>query len=62
MERDCADSQTNMLKRALLASPAVSRMTFSSAEDIMEEESGYLGEDIRGLLDSNPYRRNSTYG
>ena len=55
MERDCPDSQTNMLKRALLASPAVSRMTFSSADDIMAEESQYLGEDIRGLLDSNPY-------
>lgn len=55
MERDCPEAQTNVLKRALLASTAVDRMTFSSAEDIMAEESGYLGEDIRGLLDSNPY-------
>ena len=55
MERDCPDAAINTVKQALLASPSVERLTFSSADDIMEQESQYLGEEIGALLDANPY-------
>lgn len=56
MERECTPDDTNALKRALMADAAVERLTFSSAEDILAQESELLGEDIAALLDGgNPY-------
>lgn len=55
MERECPESQINILKQSLLASPAVNTVTFSSAEDILAAESEYLGEDVGAQLDANPY-------
>ena len=42
MERECTPDDTNALKRALMADAAVERLTFSSAEDILAQESELL--------------------
>lgn len=55
MERECPESQINILKQSLLASAAVNTVTFSSAEDILAQETEYLGEDVGAQLDANPY-------
>lgn len=55
MERDCPAEYINTLKQELTDMPAVGVFTFLSADDIMEEESMYLGEDIAALVDANPY-------
>ena len=55
MERDCAPRDIDLLKKSLLESGAVDVLTFSSAEDILAEESEYLGEDISATIDENPY-------
>lgn len=55
MERGCDDTATNRLKQSLLASPGVRQLTFVSADDILAQESEYLGDDISSMLDQNPY-------
>lgn len=55
MERDVPEASINQLKQALLASDAVEVLTYNSAEDILAQESEYLGEDVSSLLDVNPY-------
>lgn len=55
MERGCSDSNINLLKQSLLSCEAVDLLTFTSADDIMAQESEFLGEDIAATLDSNPY-------
>ncbi len=55
MERDCASRDIDLLKKSLLDSGVVELLTFSSAEDILKEESEYLGEDISATIDENPY-------
>ncbi|MDE6854397.1 MAG: permease-like cell division protein FtsX [Muribaculaceae bacterium] len=56
MERECSADHINALRRALLADAAVGQLEFSSADDILAQESRLLGEDIAALLDGgNPY-------
>lgn len=55
MERDVPEASVNQLKQALLASDAVEVLTYNSADDILAQESEYLGEDVSSLLDANPY-------
>lgn len=55
VERNAADSQINRLKQIFNTAPYVSSYVYSSAEEIMEAESKYLGEDLASLLDVNPY-------
>lgn len=55
MERDCPESAVNTVKQALLANRAVERISFESAEQILQQESEYLGEDLTAMLDANPY-------
>lgn len=55
MERQCPEQAINAMKQALLASPAVDMLTYSSADDIMAQESEFLGDDIGSMLDANPY-------
>lgn len=55
MERGCPESAINTVKQALLANKAIERISFESADQIMQHESEYLGEDLTALLDANPY-------
>ncbi|MCH5220791.1 MAG: hypothetical protein J1F05_00455 [Muribaculaceae bacterium] len=55
MERECNPSDVNILGKALHSHPAVRELAYSSADDILAEESEYLGEEIGNLVDSNPY-------
>lgn len=55
VERNAADTQVNRLKQIFNTAPYVSSYVYSSAEEIMEAESKYLGEDLASLLDVNPY-------
>lgn len=55
VERNAVDTQVNRLKQIFNTAPYVSSYVYSSAEEIMEAESKYLGEDLASLLDVNPY-------
>lgn len=55
MERDCPASSVNSLKQRLLASAAVETFSYSSAEEILAQESELMGEDIAALAEGNPY-------
>lgn len=55
MERNCGDTEVSQLKRNLMGNKGVERLSFMSAEDILAEESQYIGDDVAALLDSNPY-------
>ncbi|MDO4320666.1 MAG: permease-like cell division protein FtsX [Bacteroidales bacterium] len=55
VERGAADVDVNRLKQHLGAAPYVDRYVYSSAEDILAEESRYMGEDLASLVDENPY-------
>ena len=55
MERECPEAQINIMKQSLISSPAVNSVTYTSAEDILAQESEYIGEEIGTMLDVNPY-------
>lgn len=55
MERECQPDHVNALKQSLLADAAIERITFVDADDILQQESEFLGDDITDMLDSNPY-------
>lgn len=55
MERDIPEASLNTVKKVLGSAPYVERYVFSSADDIMAEESARLGEDIPELVEINPY-------
>lgn len=50
-----SDDGVNALKRRLALAPYVESHTYTSAETVMAEEAEYVGEDVMGLLDENPY-------
>lgn len=56
MEHDVSVNDVNSLKQTLMADPAVQVLTFLSPEEIMEQESLYLSENIGEELDINPYQ------
>ena len=55
MERDCNPDAVSTVAQALKADDAVASVDFLSADDILQQESAYLGEDITDMLDRNPY-------
>lgn len=55
VERSVNDVDLNRLKQYFNTAPYVDSYIFSSADEIMAAESEYLGDDIAGLLDVNPY-------
>lgn len=55
LERECPSEDINVLKRELLQSPGIESIEFKSAEEILAEESDFMGEDIAALIDANPY-------
>lgn len=56
MDSNASDSDINTLKQFLLASEPIALFSYISAEDILAEESAYLGDDIASILDNNPYQ------
>ena len=50
-----AESDVNRLKKMWRTAPYVSSQQYTSAADILEQESQQMGEDIINLLDANPY-------
>lgn len=55
VDREVTDSALNILKQQLPAAPYAATVTYASPEQIMHEESQYLGEDAIEMLDINPY-------
>ncbi|MDE6369285.1 MAG: permease-like cell division protein FtsX, partial [Muribaculaceae bacterium] len=55
VEREATDNDVNRLKKMFNSSPYVMGYVYSSADEIMATESQYIGEDIAGLLDINPF-------
>lgn len=55
MEHDVAPEHINTVKKVLAHAPYTAQYVYSSASDIMVQESAALGEDISQLLEVNPY-------
>ncbi len=55
VEREASDQDINRLKKIFNSAPYVAEYVFASADEIMAAESEYIGEDIAGLLDINPF-------
>jgi cell division transport system permease protein len=52
---NATDVEINSLKKELTAAAYVESFVYSSADEIMSQESEYLGEDISQLIDENPF-------
>ena len=55
MDRDCSQESVMAMKTLLLRSDYVERFTFTSKDDILEQESQEMGQDISSLIEINPY-------
>lgn len=55
MEKECSYEQTNAVKTCLMSQRGVEGFTFSSADEILAQESEYMGEDIATISGGNPY-------
>ena len=55
MEHECPQADFDAMKRRLMATPAIETFTYTSAEDILAQESESLGDDIAAMLGANPY-------
>lgn len=55
VERDASDADINRLKQMFNSASYVSGYVYASADEIMETETQYIGEDIAALLDINPF-------
>lgn len=55
VQRDATPNQINDLNRKLIRSPFAAKTAYSSAEDILKQETRYLGKEELELLDINPY-------
>lgn len=55
VERGASDADVSRLKQMIGSAPYLDRYVFASAEDILAEESKYMGEDLASLVDENPY-------
>ena len=55
MEHECPQADFDAMKRRLMATPAIETFTYTTAEDILAQESESLGDDIAAMLGANPY-------
>lgn len=55
MDPTATDGDISRMRARVSANPAFGAFTFSSAEEILAEESKLMGEDITSLLQSNPF-------
>jgi cell division transport system permease protein len=54
-KHNATDVELNTIKKQLANAKYVESYVFSSADEILDHESEYLGEDISQLVDENPY-------
>ncbi|MDE6131438.1 MAG: permease-like cell division protein FtsX, partial [Muribaculaceae bacterium] len=55
VQRDAAPDEINRLKQQLPAMPYTASAVYASPEQILQEESQYLGDAAEEMLDINPY-------
>lgn len=55
VEREAPETEINRLKQQLPQYPFTASAVYASPEQILQEESQYLGEDAAAMLDINPY-------
>lgn len=55
VRRDAPETEINRLKQQLPHYPYTASAVYASPEQILQEESQYLGEDAAAMLDINPY-------
>lgn len=55
VEREAPEAEINRLKQQLPQYPFTASAVYASPEQILQEESQYLGEDAAAMLDINPY-------
>ena len=55
VQRDAAPDEINRLKQQLPEYPFTASAVYASPEQILHDESQYLGEDAAEMLDINPY-------
>lgn len=55
MEKESSYEQTNAVKTCLMSQRGIEKFTFSSADEILVQESEYMGEDIAVISGGNPY-------
>lgn len=55
MSQESSYEQTNAVKTCLMSQRGIESFTFSSADEILAQESEYMGEDIAAISGGNPY-------
>jgi len=55
MDSGASEAEINSMKRMLGDAAFVESYVYSSADDVLEEESAYLGDDVRELIEENPF-------
>lgn len=55
MNRSCEKSDIDNVKRVLADAPFVESFVYSSADDILAQESKYMGDNISEFVQANPY-------
>lgn len=55
IERGTSDVEVSRLKRELSVAPFTESMAYTSAEEILSQESELMGQDIAELIDENPF-------
>lgn len=55
VHRDAGEQEINRLKQTLPKAPYSATVVYASPEQIMQEESQYLGDEAMAMLDINPY-------
>jgi len=55
MDKESSYEQTNAVKTCLMSQRGVENFAFSSADEILAQESEFMGEDIASISGGNPY-------
>lgn len=55
IERECEPTDVDDVRAVLSHNAAVDAFTFLSADEILKQESEFIGRDIASLMDANPY-------
>ena len=55
MDSEASDADINAMKRTLGDAAFVESYIYSSADEVLEQESAYIGDDVRELIDVNPF-------
>ena len=55
MDSEASDADINAMIRTLGDAAFVESYIYSSADEVLEQESAYIGDDVRELIDVNPF-------